>query len=158
MRGLRRDYLNNLEDIKFQIVGFRYVPKDGVIRRLLPRLHLTQLHAGVPGCRGQHLPKELVRHEVGAGASGEIAASGQQLHGAGIDLLVAPLRAGARLPALGESRRVEYDEIIGRDLFLTERRQQIKDVGGQEVYSAGEAVPRGVPLCLFQGGRETSRP
>ena len=40
----------------------------------------------------QHLLEQLVLHEVGAAAGGQIAAPGQTPHGTHIDVLVAPER------------------------------------------------------------------
>ena len=69
-------------------------------------LDLAQGDGGVGGRFAEHLTEEVRRHKVGAGAGGQIAAAGQELHGFEIDLFVAPVGVFHGGPALGEGRGV----------------------------------------------------
>lgn len=69
-------------------------------------LDLAQGDGGVGGRFAEHLTEEVRRHKVGAGAGGQIAAAGQELHGLEIDLFIAPVGVFHGGPALGEGRGV----------------------------------------------------
>ena len=46
--------LYHLEDVEFQVVGFRDVPDDGVVGGLLAGFDLAQLHARIQGGGAEH--------------------------------------------------------------------------------------------------------
>lgn len=69
-------------------------------------LDLAQGDGGVGGRFAEHLAEEVRRHKVGAGAGGQVAAAGQELHGLEVDLFVAPVGVFHGGPALGEGRGV----------------------------------------------------
>ena len=73
-----------------------------MVRPLLSRLDLPQGHSCVLGGVVEHLLEVGVGHEVGAGAGGQVAASGEQLHGGGVDLPVALDGVAEGVAALGE--------------------------------------------------------
>ena len=105
----------------------------------LPQLTVGVLCGGV-----QHLDEQLLGGKVGAAGRGQIAAAGQQLHGAVVDLLVAAhgvLHGAARL---GEGRRVQNDKVVGVALFF-QPGQQLKGVLAEKVH-VGQTVALGVPL------------
>ena len=85
---------------------------------LLADFDLPQLTVGVFCRRLEHLDEQLLGGKVRAAGRGQIAAAGQQLHGAVVDLLVAAhgiLNGAARL---GEGGRVENDEVVGVALLF----------------------------------------
>ena len=102
---------DQLVDEELEVVGLGHAQKDGVVWRLLARLHLAQLHARVMGGLGHHACQALGRHEVRARASGQVAAAWQQAQRLVVDLLVAVGGVVGRAAAFGERRRVEHDEV-----------------------------------------------
>ena len=105
---------------------------------LLANLDLAQLHAGVVRRLGHDLLEHVFAHEVRARAGGQIPAARQELHGAGVDLLVAAGRLADLRAALGECRRVEHDEVEGaarlaHALARLKARQEVEHI------CAGEA-------------------
>ena len=114
-----------------------------MVAALLAGFDLAQLDAGIPGGVPEHGDELVLRGKMAAGAGGQVAAPGQQPHGPVVDLLVAGDGVGHGFPGLGEGRRVQDDEIVpGRLLF--QRRQQIKDIGGNAVHHIRQAVARGI--------------
>ena len=69
--------LLDLKQIEFQIVGFGDIPENRMVGRLLARLNLTERHRRVVRRVMEHLDKQLLGHEVGAGAGRKITAAGQ---------------------------------------------------------------------------------
>ncbi len=84
-----------------------------MVRGLAALLDLPEGHAGVPGGVREHLPEEGGRHEVGAGAGGQIPSLRQKLHGPAVDLPIAPAGALHGGAALGEGRRIQDDIVKG---------------------------------------------
>ena len=67
-RGLRPPFclcLCDLEQIEFEITGFRARPTEWVVRRLLARLDLAQLHARVPGAASRSIRQKALRWRSG---------------------------------------------------------------------------------------------
>ena len=115
-----------------------------MVRRLLPRLDLAQLHPRVRGGGAQHALEILRAHEVAAGGRREIAPARKQLHRAVVDLAVAALGSFHGLSGFGEGRRVENDEVIGLAALRLQRREQVEDVRAEKVHALLQAVARGV--------------
>ena len=107
-----------LEDVELEIRGFRHVPEDGMIRSLLADFHFAEADVCIFSRIFQHIFKIFALHEVRAGAGGEVAAAGQQSHGAVVYLAVAALGGVDSPAALGEGRRVEDDEVVLSPLVL----------------------------------------
>ena len=80
-----------------------------------------------------------------------MAAAGQQLHGAVVDLLVAAHGVLNGAAGLGEGWRVEDDKVVGVALFF-QPGQQIKGVLAEEVHVV-KAVALGIPFCHRDGLR-----
>lgn len=57
-------HLYDLENIKLQIVSFRYVPQNGMIGRLLTRFDLSEAHTCVVRRIVEHPAEHTVPHEV----------------------------------------------------------------------------------------------
>ena len=87
------------------------------------------MDAGVFGSIVEHLTEEVVAHEVGARAGGQIAAAGQELHGFQVDFLIASDGVVDGMTGLGKGRRVEDDEIIVMALVVGQVGQEVEDVG-----------------------------
>ncbi len=121
-----------------------------MIRCLLPCLNLAKADARVPGGVPKHLLKARSRHKVAAGAGGEIAAPGKQLHGPPVDLPVTPVGAVRRSPAFREGGRVQ-DDIVPVCASLGGVRQKAENVRLTEFHLFCEAVERGIFRGLFQG-------
>ena len=89
-----------------------------MVGALLAHLDLPELYAGVSGGAAEHGDKQLLRGEVTARAGGQIAAAGQQLHGAVVDLLIAGHGLGNSSAAFGKGRRIENNKIIAALLLF----------------------------------------
>ncbi len=61
---IRNKKLNNLKNIKFQIISLGYIPKNRVIRSLLTCFDLAQLNPGILCGIVKHLSEKLVGHEM----------------------------------------------------------------------------------------------
>ena len=118
-----------------------YVTVCGLILGLLAGLDLPQLDAGIQGGLPEHGGEFLLCGEVGAGAGGQQAAPGQQLHGPVVDLFVACHGVLHRLPGFRKGRRIQDDEVI---LPLFQAGQQVKDVGRHALHHVLQPVPGSV--------------
>ena len=67
-----------MENIKFKIVGLRYIPQNWMIRSLLTRFNLTQRYVSVAGSVLEHFYKKFLFHKMRAGTGCQITAAGQQ--------------------------------------------------------------------------------
>lgn len=56
--------LNDLKNIKLQIIRLGYIPKNRVIRSLLTRFDLTQLNPCILCGIVKHLTEKLIGHEM----------------------------------------------------------------------------------------------
>ena len=83
-------FIHNLENVELQIIG-RLIPRpqNRVVGCLGAVFDLAQAAVGAAGCLLNRLCEELRRHEMGAGAGGEVAAVLYQTQTANIDLAVA---------------------------------------------------------------------
>jgi len=95
---------DDLKQVELEIFGLGNAPENGVIGRLSAPLDLPQGHPRVRGRLPEHTAEQLVGHEMGTGAGGQIAAARQQLHGLEIDLLIAAVGRLDGGVAFGESK------------------------------------------------------
>ena len=143
--------LYQLEQVKFKIISFGYVHKRRVVRRLPPGFYELQGNVCVPRCGLHHLNEQLVIHKMRAGTGGKIAAPGQQLHCAEVDLLIAAFCPLYRLAALGERGGIQYDEVIIR-VLIAKRGKKVKYICRDEIHLVNKAVAPCVKLCHLYGG------
>ena len=110
-----------------------------MIRRLGLKFHLAQTAVDAGGCLSDGLGKELIVHEMGAGAGGQIAAVLYQLHAPEIDLPVSLYGLFDGISGFGKSGGIQDDHIV---LFalLFQAGQQVKDVLTDEIHPVGKAV------------------
>ena len=146
--------LHHLEDIEFQIISFRHIVQDRVIRSLLPGFHLPEGNRRIPGGLMEHFHEQFAFHEMAAAAGGQVASPGQQLHGLQVDFLVSPEGAFHRVAAFGEGGRIQDDEIEGMLFLFLQFRQIFEHIGfhGLDLLSVsieGEIFPG--PLQGFPG-------
>ena len=111
-----------------------------MVAALRARFDLPQLDARVRGGGAQHALKAFGGHEMAARGSGKIAAARQKAHRAEVNFLVALFGVVRRAARLGEGRRVEDDEIIGLFVRRLELRQEVKNVGGEEIAAFARAI------------------
>ena len=136
--------LDHLKQEELQVIGLGHAPQDGVIRGLLAHLDLPQLPVGIL-CGGvQHLDEQLLGGKVRAAGRGQIAAPGQQFHGAVVDLLIAAHGVLHRAAGLGKGRRIKDDKVVGVAL-LFQPGQQFKGVLAEKIH-VGQVVALGVAL------------
>ena len=83
-------FIHNLENVELQIIG-RLIPapQNRMVGCLGAVFDLAQAAVGAAGCLLNRLCEEFRRHEMGAGAGGEVAAVLYQTQTANIDLAVA---------------------------------------------------------------------
>ena len=67
-----------------------------------PVRDLPEGDGGVSGGLPEHPAEEVGGHEMGAGAGGQVAAPGEELHGFEVDLLIPPVGIFHRGPAFGK--------------------------------------------------------
>ena len=138
--------LHHLKQVELQVICLGHVPQNGVIRRLLARGNLPQLHPGVRCRGGQHFAEFFLRGKVAAAAGGQVAPARQKAHGAGVDFFIAAQTA---------------KHVIRQGLKEAERSQMYAEMQGNthEIVSATVTnldMARGiVTLELSKGGVAT---
>ena len=118
-----------------------------MVRRLLPRFNLAQLHMGFRRRVMQHFHKQFFFHKMRAAAGGQISAPGQQLHGFHVDVFVTCSGVSHRLAALGKGRRIQNDKIVVPTVFRLQFVQQCKHIGLHYLHPVRHAVLFRVQRC-----------
>ena len=116
---------------------------------MLADLDLAQLAVGIVSGLVQHLHKHGLGGKVAAAGRGQIAAPGQQLHGAVVDLFIAAHGAFGCGARLGKGGRVKNDKVVGAALFF-KAGQKGKGILAHKVH-VGKAVTLGVAAGHING-------
>ena len=106
------DFSNHLKNKEFKIFGFRHIPKNRVIGRLLPCLYLTERDAGIGGGIMKHGFKKALRHKMRTGTGSQIASAREQLHRLHINLLISANSVFYGISAFSKRGRIENDIVI----------------------------------------------
>ena len=108
--------LTHLKDIKLQIIRIPRSPQDRMIRRLRPKLHLSQSLMHILRRLPDRLCEELLIHEMGTRTCRQISAILHQFHPPQIDLPVTLHRFFDRTSRFCKCRRIKVspDEEAGQ--------------------------------------------